>query len=75
MAMVHPVAARRFRAAALDDDSRPQWVRAICLKRTELRAADSCACGRAFHREKSPGQTLGEAPAPAAAGPRPVLNS
>jgi hypothetical protein len=25
MAMVHPVAARRFRSAALDDPSRPQW--------------------------------------------------
>jgi hypothetical protein len=25
MAMVHPVAARRFHAAALDDPSRPQW--------------------------------------------------
>jgi hypothetical protein len=25
VAMVHPVAARRFRSAALDDPARPQW--------------------------------------------------
>src|ERR1017187_597482 len=76
--LVEPCGTRRLSPATILSTlgfSPPCRCARFAGRSSEPRAADFCACSHAVHHENRPGQTIGEAPAPAAAGPRRVLNS